>query len=339
MSTSAPPSSLKGPPGPVAPPEEQFWEKFSPHYEFPLSSVGSVAMHIGALLVFLGALWLLARMTTSDRPSVKMSVVSVMGDGDAAEGSGSGGGSPQENVNPFEVPTNPNRKIPDKDLDPITKDNLKDFLPKVDSTTDAPRVEDLKLPQQLDKLNDELRKKLLDGMNGKKGKGPGDGTGASGVPGAGSGTSGDPTASANRGVRWELIFKTENGRDYVNQLAAMEAMLVIPQPADWKTHKAYKNLGQGRATVEAFNVDSMPGLYFIDDSPESAGKVAQALGLDFSPPMFIAFFPKHIEDELAKQERNHRGRKEGEIFKTVFKILIVDGKPAIRVTDQTAVRR
>ena len=65
MSATATPP--KAPPGPIAPPEEQFWEKYSPHYEFPLSGVGSVLMNVGTLAVFLMALWLLARSTASDK--------------------------------------------------------------------------------------------------------------------------------------------------------------------------------------------------------------------------------------------------------------------------------
>jgi len=339
MSSPAPPQAPKPVPGPLAPPAEQFWEKYSPHYEFPLSSVGSVAMHIAALVFFLGAMWLLARLTISDKTPVPMYAMSVHGDGDAAEGKGSGGGAPEEDVTPFDRPQDPKRPVPDKNIDPVVKDELKEFFPKVPSDADAPRVEDLKLPQQMAKINDDLRKKLLQGRSGKKGSGEGAGTGTSGVGGAGSGTSGDPTSSQSRAVRWELIFKTENGRDYVNQLAAMKATIVVPQPPDWKTVKAFSQLRREKPPGESFSMDKMPGLYFVDDDPGSASRVAETIGLEFGPPLFIAFFPKDIEEELASKERNYRGRKEGEIFSTKFRILIRDGQPSITVIDQTPVRR
>jgi hypothetical protein len=136
-----------------------------------------------------------------------------------------------------------------------------------------------------------------------------------------------------------LTFKTESGKDYVAQLAAMQATLVIPNPPDWKTSKAYRNLGAGRVVGEEFNRDQLPGLYFVDDDPVSAEKVAHALGQNFSPPLFIAFFPKEIEEELATKEKAFRGRKEGEVFSTKFKVMIRDGKWTSQVVDQVPVRR
>jgi hypothetical protein len=333
MSTSSPPPASKAPPGPLAPPEEQFWERYSPHYEFPLSSVGSVALHIAALVLFLGALWLLSRMTLLDTTPVPMRAVSVAGEGDAAEGSGAGGHK-TEDVTP-DVPQE--RPIPDARLNEV-KEDIKEFLPKVPSAEEGLRPEDLPAVRDLAKLSDDLRRKLLQG-SGNKGAGGAGGTGTAGVEGKGSGTQGDPASSASRAVRWELVFRTESGKDYVAQLAAMKATLVIPNPPDWKSSKAYRDLGAGRVVGEEFSRDQLPGLYFVDEDAGSAGKVAGAIGLDFSPPLFIAFFPKEIEEELAAKERAFRGRKEGEIFSTKFKVLVRDGKPSITVTEQSPVRR
>src|SRR5262245_52595677 len=30
----------------LTPPEERFWQRYSPHYEFPISSVSSLAIHV-----------------------------------------------------------------------------------------------------------------------------------------------------------------------------------------------------------------------------------------------------------------------------------------------------
>jgi hypothetical protein len=335
MSASAPPPATKTKPGPLAPPEEQFWEKYSPHYEFPLSTVGSVAMHIAAVVLFLVALWLLSRMSITDKTPVPMRSVSIAGEGEGPDGSGSGGGHPQEDVRPLDLPQNP-RHIPEAKLNDV-KEDVSPYLPR--NTEEGLRPEDLPSVQKVASLSDDLRRKLLQGAGGKKGAGTAGGTGVSGTPGQGSGTQGDPTSSASRAVRWELIFKTESGRDYVAQLAAMQATLVIPQPPDWKANKAYRNLGAGRVAGEEFNRDQLPGLYFVDDDPDSAAKVAKALGQDFSPPLFIAFFPKEVEEELAAKEQAFRGRKEGEVFSTKFKILMRDGKWTAQVTEQIPVRR
>src|SRR5262245_36515401 len=185
MSSAAPPPA-RPVPGPLAPPEEQFWEKYSPHYEFPLSSVGSVAMHIAALVFFLGAMWLLARLTISDKTPVPMYAMSVHGDGDAAEGNDTGGGAPEANVTQCDRPHGPMRSVPAKHIYPCVNDELRVCFPIVPSQAEAPKVEDLKLPWQMAKFNDDLRKKLLQGQSRKKGSGEGAGTGTSGVGGAGS---------------------------------------------------------------------------------------------------------------------------------------------------------
>lgn len=335
MSTSAP-QKPGSPPVPLAPPDEQFWDKYSPHHEFPLSSVGSVALHIGGLALLAGLLFLAYRSTTSDKTPVPMRVMTVTG-GEGPGGAGGGGGDQRaENIDPVDQAI-PKRDVPQAELDKVIPD-LKQFLPKVPSVRDGLRPDDLPNVPKIVGLDEELRRRLLEGASGNKGKGPGDGSGGAGPEGPGAGSDGDPTSSANRGVRWELNFKTSDGKDYLEQLRVMKATLLIPQPGDWKTYKAY-NLSAGGLTGEDFDTAKLPGLYFIDDDPGSASRLVRAMGLGFSPPKFLAFFPKDIEEELAAKERDFRGRKEGEIFSTSFRILIRDGKPTIQVISQQAVRK
>lgn len=326
--------------GPLAPPPEEFWDKYSPHYEFPLSSVGSVAMHVAAVGVFVLVMYLLAQLSFSDKVMPPMRPMTVTGadDGESEGKQGSGGGDMVENVNPHEVPMDPMRNIPQATLDNV-KQEIKDFVPTIPQADDAPKIEELPAFKKIAQLNDDIRKKLLEGKSGERGKGPDNGKGTQPEDGSGTGGKGNAESSKSRGIRWELIFKTESGRDYVAQLAAMKATLVIPQPADWKTSKAYRNIGEANPVGEAFSMDNMPGLYFIDDSADSAAKVAKALGLNFAPPIFIAFFPKDVEEELAAKERAFRKRKEGDIFSTKFKILIRDGRYEIVVVDQVPIAR
>ncbi len=331
MSTNAAPPAPKGAPGPIAPPEEQFWEKYSPHYEFPLSSVGSLFLHVGGLVVFLLALWLLSKLTTSDSTALPIRVMSVSGDADGPGKEGGEGGSPTENV---ENPLPMARNIPDADLDKV-KEEFKDIVPKIPQQEDSPQLADLKNLEALAKLSEDIRNQLAKGSGGQKGSGENNGKGTSPEKGTGSGGKGDASSSANRSVRWVLEFRTQSGKDYLEQLAAMKATLVITHPDG--THKAYTNLNAPKTIP--FKREELPDLFFVDDSADSASKIARELGLDFSPKSFIAFFPKDIEEELARKERIFRDRKESEIFETTFKILIRDGQPSITVTDQKTVRR
>lgn len=332
---SASPPEPKSPPPPLAPPSEEFWDKYSPHHEFPLSSVGSIALHIGGLVLILLALWLLSRLAISDKTPVPNRVMTLVGEGEGNEGRGQGGGEPrkEENVDPLQAL--PKREAPNPEIDNVVKD-IAPYLPRVPSVKDGLRPEDLPTPKKIAGLDDATKKALLDGMNGRKGKGPGTGPGAEG-PGGGNAT--DPSSSANRAVRWELNFKTTDGRDYLAQLAAMKGTLVFPQPPNWKSNKVYRNIGASQPTGEPFDMDKLPGLYFVDDDAGSASRLARSMGLEFSPPHFIAFFPKDIEEELATREREFRGRKESEIFSTTFKILVRDGRPTIVVVDQMPVRK
>ncbi|HEX3149446.1 MAG TPA: hypothetical protein VHR66_15335 [Gemmataceae bacterium] len=330
-------STTKAPPAPLAPPDEQFWDRYNPHHEFPISGVASVAMHVAVIVLGILGLWWLSKLMITDKTPVPMREMTVNSEGNGKDGAGTGGGKPEEDVNPHDRPMDPTRKVDEAVIQDVQA-QIKEFLPKV-TAGEGLQPENLPTAKKTAELNDDLRKKLLDGMNGEKGRGPGEGASSTGVDGKGKSNKGDATSSSNRAVRWELIFKTENGEDYLRQLAAMKATLVIPQPKDYKTNKAYKNLTSG-AVGEDFDIDKMPGLYFVDDSPDSAARVAKSLGLvGFSPPHFVAFFPKEIEDDLAAKEKAYRGRKESEIFSTKFKILMKDGKPTAVVTDQTPVKK
>jgi hypothetical protein len=335
MSASTPPPGATAPPPPLAPPEEEFWERYSPHHEFPLSSVGSVALHIGGLVLFILALWLLSRMTITDKTAVPLRAV-TLADGDGVEGRGSGGGTNQkENVDPNRQAI-PKRNVPEVDLKDMPPE-MKPFLPKVPSDQPGLRPEDLPQYSKFAGLDPALRDRLLEGMSGQKGTGPGKGAGGPGPEGAGGGH-GNASSSASRGIRWELNFKTQSGEDYLEQLRAMKATLLIPQPKEWDTHKAYR-LAEANIRGEDYDIAKLPGLHFIDDDSGSASRLARAMGLDFSPPKFLAFFPKEVEEELAAKERDFRKRKESEIFSTSFRILIRDGRPSITVIEQTPIRK
>src|SRR5205085_2517874 len=97
---TAPPATNNAPkPAPTAkkplvPPEERFWVRYSPHHEFPWSTVSSVALHlIGAGLVALVVLDLLGW----GRDSKPLPLQPVMLGDDKPEGAGAGtGGQPPE---------------------------------------------------------------------------------------------------------------------------------------------------------------------------------------------------------------------------------------------------
>src|SRR5439155_5564489 len=76
----------------LLPPEERFWQRYSPHHEAPLSGVGSFVVHglvIGVLI--LGYMLLNQRREAEANRPVTMDVVELAGGGSGFEG---GGGEP-----------------------------------------------------------------------------------------------------------------------------------------------------------------------------------------------------------------------------------------------------
>jgi hypothetical protein len=302
MTTSAPR-------GPLAPPEEQFWQRYSPHHEFSLSSAGSIAVHIGMFVVFIFAMWLLAEYAVKQSTPVPIRTLTVADDNGNGNGVPGQGGPQQNLVDPL-----PPEKA--KDLPP----DIKLILPSIPPLAgEGLRPDQLPTVRDLPKIAKGTRDQLPGGKDGKGGAGPGPGSGAA------------------RALRWELIFRTADGNDYLSQLAVMKATIAIPSPPDWQRYKVFKDLS--RPAAEPFKREELPALFFIDGDADSAGRLAKALGLDYTPPNFIAFFPKEIEEELAAKERAFGNLRESEVFSTKFKILVRDGKPTITVVEQIPIKR
>jgi hypothetical protein len=313
---------------------EPFWQKYSPYYEFPISSVLSLILQFSGLTLFmlLATGWIGPQ--TKVPPSIREITVEGQQDGDGGQ-AGSGGGG-EENIDPLSRPMEitPVTEVPLEEV----KAQIKEWLPVVPKSPDAPKVEDLPNIQKVAQVNEALRKKLLEGAGGKSGKGTEAGEGTSGQKGEGDGGNGDAGTTKKRALRWEIVFSVDNGREYLSQLAAMKATLVVEQPPRFETALVYRNLTEN-PKGEPFDISKLPGLYFIDDRRESVIGLCQALGLNFNAPRVIAFFPGDVEEQLAAKERAYRGRKESEIFSTKFKVLVRDGKYVITVIEQIPVRR
>jgi len=143
--------------------------------------------------------------------------------------------------------------------------------------------------------------------------------------------------SRDRSARWTIVFKTDSGEQYLAQLNAFKAKVVVPEPPDWKKNRLFEKI-IGKNQGEALDEQYLPEMYFTDSDKNSASKVARALGLDYDPPYFIAFFPKDVENELAAKERSYRNREEKDVHSTTFHVIERDGKFVIIVTDQLPIK-
>ncbi len=318
------------------PPEEDLWDAYNKRLEFPLATVAAVFLHVvvGALLVFI-----LARLMNSDedRSGPDLKLMQVGGFDDAGEGSvGSGG---QENPDVI------------KDVDPIKAAEKSFATPEAlaDAKADLSKLvlEDPngKIPisapnaQAYKDLDESLRKKLL-GIGGQKGSGPGDGSGFDGTPGKGPGGVGADSTRA-RGLRWVLRFRVAGGKDYVEQLQAMGAEVLIPLPPDDKNCILIRDLSNPGGQTVASDADLKRlarKIQFSDNRPAQVRDVLATLGVNApgQPKAFWAFFPKNLEDELAAKETNYRNRRPENIEETIFQVTIRGGKFDITVVDQVA---
>ena len=331
-------SQTAGDPLPYDPPEEGFWHRYSWHGEFPISLFATIAIHvaIGAVLIYI--LHLQFKEKKSDErtpvPTRGMKIADGERGGDMGNPGGGGGGEPQKEITE-QRPSEPQRQVPTEVLkkELVSASNwvpdLKDNPEALEKIIQSPGYE------RLNKLNDDLKRRIAQGFAGGGGKGNGMGMGPAGDPGngaGGKGGKGDSSTSGNRSVRWTILFRTNSGQDYVEQLAAFKAKIVIPEPPSWKTNLLFEDILNPKP--KQLGDQELPKMYFVDEDRISASKVARALGLEYDPPQFIAFFPKDIEESLAAKERAYRNRREDQIYSTTFRVLPQNGKYEVTVTEQ-----
>jgi hypothetical protein len=315
------------------PPEEEFWEKHNKRLEFPLATVGTVFMHI--LIAALGIYIIVGLMGEEDRGNPPLTLMQVGGMDDVGEGSQGSGG--QENpdvvkdVDPFkaakEVLGTPQAlKDAQENIKQIVLDDPTGKLP-----VSAPNA------AAYSQLDDTIRKKLL-GVGAPKGAGNQPGKGFDGTPGTGPGGTGADSTRA-RGLRWVLRFKVVGGRDYIEQLRSMGAEVLVPLPPDSKKCLIVRNLNNPQPVIASdADLNRLAGkIQFSDNRPIMVREVLEVLGVN--PPnakAFWAFFPKDLEEELARKEKGYRNRRPEDIEETIFRVTVRGGAFTIEVDDQVA---
>jgi len=320
--------------GPLGPPEEEFWEKYNRRLEFPLSTVAAVLFHV-LVLVCLYFLWD-AMSRGTDRSQVPVKLINVEGGtDDVGEGSAGSGGQadPLAEGNPDKLKAAQDQlptpdQLPEvmQDIRKIAIDDANGNLPISPSNAGAYKM-----------LDENLRKKML---GSQKGAGPGSGKGFDGTPGSGPGGTGADSSRA-RSLRWVLRFRTSTGDDYVTQLAAMGAVLLIPLPPDNKDCLYVGDLKNPRVHRPATDDDlkrMANQIKFSDTRPDSVRGVCETIGAPSGVKSFWAFFPKGFEDDLSRKETGYRNRRSEDIDETVFRVVTRGGSYDIVVDDQTVKR-
>src|SRR5579871_5912480 len=337
MSTQ--PSGNNQPPHPdtgtLIPPEEKFWQRYSPHHEFPLSSVASLCLY-GLAVLLAWAVVVFAMKRGEDYASLPVEPITIAGGGGNVEGSGDVGPGDRpvvkkdvmRDVKPEANPT-PNAVAKDVKLDDVTPDPL--TLPEIKDQKERIIGESNAAVLALNNVSVDARKQLFQGLGpvskGKGGsgegggKGKGKGKGEGDLEGEGKGTL---NVRQKRILRWVMMFNTYDGTDYLTQLRELGAILAIPDPAGGG-YLVDRDLRRAPAKWEHEDLASIKRIFWIDDKPASVGSLSRALRLPAPPPHIVAFFPESLEKKLLDKEMKYGQRfgrmREDEIKETRFKVV------------------
>ncbi|MCZ2343527.1 MAG: hypothetical protein LC104_17295 [Bacteroidales bacterium] len=320
------------------PPEETFWQTYSANLEFPIATVVSILIHAGLVVLFLGVLYF-ALQSGGDQSPVPITLVDMGGFED--QGSGSPGSG--DNADPLKLgEMAPNAQdyeaLPLPTDLPTVKDEIQKQIALENPLATIPLSDEK--AAELALLDKSIRDKLL-GVGQKRGSGGSSGSGDSGQAGTGPGGFGADTTRA-RGLRWVIRFRTADGRNYLDQLRSMGAIIIVPVPPDFKTrmhiYRDLKNPTPG-VVMTSEDWDSLSNqIRFCDFKQESGKQISEALGLPFTAPFFWAFFPKGLENELARMETSYQNRRAEDIEETVFQAVQRGGSYELQVARQTVKR-
>lgn len=332
------------------PPEERFWKRYSPHGELPLSSGGSVLVHLLAALGIVMVVWLANRLADRSRPPEAIAV--VVGD-EPAGGGGSEGGS--DDGLPGAKPAGEEAAVARSEQatprPPVPTEQLQDVqakinplpVPENDPNSDRVIQDSAFAINNLSNVGSRARD-AIDQIMARRGKGgsgsgggKGDGVGSATGPGTGTGT-GKMDQRTRRQLRWTMVFNTADGRDYLRQLHGLGAVLAIPTGNG--QYLVVRDLLRRPAQPQPEDLAEMDKIYWIDDKPQSVAQLAHAMQLPTVPDHIAAFFPLELEQKLLTLEKQQaRGAREEDILESRFEVRRMGGGTYAPVCVHVRLRR
>jgi len=146
-------------------------------------------------------------------------------------------------------------------------------------------------------------------------------------------------ATPNRNMRWVLRFKVTSGKDYIDQMKAMGAEILVPIPdSDKAIYIADLNKPNEHKTPSDDDLKKLAERFKLSDTrPEAVKAICGAISIDkINPKSLSVFFPKDLEEELAKKELSYGNLRAENIAQTIFRVTVKDGKYEIEVVEQKA---
>jgi hypothetical protein len=339
-------------------PQEKFWQHYSPHHEAPLSGVMSFGLHLLVIALAILASYYFAKVSQAAEklPSVAPILVEGLEPLRTSDDRPEGGGDrrPEQAARAYQQsedvaqspqggsprPRETRESLPSTVRPPTGQPEVPLVSPGVGSPPDTGRA-----IEELEQFTARLRRDLLSNLGAVQGD-PRPGSGTSQTPGRGPGEgpgTGTKIGAAERQqrvLRWKLIFKTENGKDYARQLEALGAMIAYADAREPNKFHVIRDLSQLPAKGKIEDISTIKRIFWIDDRPQSVRSLATALGITPVPERVVAFFPEELEKTLLKLEHDYNGLAEEDIAATMFDV-VPDGRGKYKpvVVGQTPVLR
>jgi hypothetical protein len=309
---------------PLLPPDEQFWQRYSPHYELPLAGATSFFFHglvVGILAV--GGLAFLFRIDVDAAKPPPMDMILVEGGGFGGPGGepglpgapgepglkemglpdagGSEGDSDASKEGVEELPSLPTMELQAPPSDEGTE-------PSNDVTE---KLKQLSIDAEK-RANAPIPKKAIGRSKGILGaKRPGGSTGKLGKGGQGGGPRGfGPKATDQEIKAWRWRFDlTGSPRDHADKLDRTGLIVAVPDPAAGKPdpkkgqHLFIRDLKRRPVMLEKGDFTKYEeAVKWYNRTPESVRGLVKELQLPFVPEYVVLLLPKDREAKMAAEE-------------------------------------
>lgn len=280
---------------PVAPdqvpivPEEGMWKKYSSHYEFPLSLLMAVMLHLFAVMVVLAYMAIAFYFGSPKPPDLETIVF--------AGGGGSGDDSHEE-------------------FRPEVKDEIKVDLEVLQPPPDV-------IPDKIESKFDVEANKLRPGDKGRGGTGSGGGKG-SGIgtgEGSGAGPGKESGARMARVKRWKINLSYEDPEQFIEKLSNLKIVVgarlnsgrfYIFEDMPSKPPMNYKEMDI--LSFQQF-AQKMQRLWMTDHNRNDTEAFAIGSNMGDRPTTIFIFIPQDMELAILEKELKQHGLKEEEINK------------------------
>ena len=355
-------------PKPFLPPDESMWEKYSPHFEFPLASATSLFLHgtiIGMIAIGGMAFFWAAREEAAKPP--RMDVVMLEGGGTGLEGLSGEQGSPgapdagqknrTENIGP-DTPEQPERApqprtfkdtLPELGL-PVIDDGqtplnseLSIELEKIAKDADEQVKKAMDIPKAPPSTGKEVKKVGAPGTGNPKGKGglggsgDGPGIGKKKGPGTGQGGLGGRLATKQEiyAMRWHFDLGGD-AKEHARKLTALGVTLALPDGKGGFFVITDLNRRPVKMEKESL-VAYKDAVKWYNTKRDSVQSLARELQLNFVPEYVVLLLPKDREEKMAAEEARFaeaKGRDLRAITMTRFDFELRNGSYDPKVLQQ-----